>query len=169
MIKIPFLWMSLSSQGDPLSYVHPACKLEKLASRYGSFDPDLVPVNICFMGENHFVVDESRGQHSCPRISDEFGSCEDLSSLEASSPPEKFMAEMYQYFANRISPCRDKSFRKQRKKRGKDRIGRKRWESEHFVRISDCYPTEIRPLQGLWKVLILSFSSYASYCVVMEF
>ncbi|CAA6653558.1 unnamed protein product [Spirodela intermedia] len=147
VVKIPFLWMSLSPRGDPVSFVHPSCRLEssgclkKPASGSGFSDSDLVPVTVCFMGENHFVVDENRGQYAGAHIIDEFGSCDDLTSLEASSPPERLMAEIYQYFANRISP----------KKRGKDRLGRRRWEAEHFVRISDCYPTPTRPLQGLWK------------------
>ena len=28
-------------------------------------------------------------------------------------------------------------------------------EAEHFVRIADTEPTKTRPLQGLWKVLLL--------------
>ncbi|XP_078435324.1 F-box family protein [Wolffia australiana] len=164
VVKIPFIWMSLSPLGDPICLVRLSLRLDSaeflgnLADGSGFADSDMVPVTVCFMGENHFVVDECRGQQSGLRMNDEFGSCEDLAGLEASSPPEKVMADIYQHFANRVSPCRDKSFRKQKKKRGKDRTGRRTWESEHFVRISDCYPTSRRPLQGLWKGICESMS-----------
>uniref|UniRef100_A0A1D1XM14 F-box protein n=1 Tax=Anthurium amnicola TaxID=1678845 RepID=A0A1D1XM14_9ARAE len=156
VVKIPFLWMGLSPRGEAVSFVHPACRfetgesLEKLASGSGVSDSDLVPVTLSFMGGSHFVVEENRTYYAGARGGDEFGSCEDLMSVEESSPPERLMAEIYQYFANRTSPGGDKAFRKQRKKE-RDRLGRRRWEAEHFVKISNCCPTSSRPLQGLWK------------------
>lgn len=57
---------------------------------------------------------------------------------------EGLMSERYQYFANR------EDGRKRKKER--ERAGRKRWEADHFVKISNCSPTPARPLQGLWTV-----------------
>ncbi|XP_042484901.1 F-box protein At3g12350 [Macadamia integrifolia] len=65
------------------------------------------------------------------------------------SPPD-MMSEIYQFYANRTIPgSGDRSSRRQRKK-GKERLGRRKWETEHFVKIN-CTPTQSRPLQGLWK------------------
>ncbi|MQM03481.1 hypothetical protein Taro_036263 [Colocasia esculenta] len=159
VLKTPFLWIGLSPGGHQVSFVRPSCpvdlveSLEKLASGASGFsDSDLVPVTVSFMGSNHFVVEENRGCCGVSRGADEFGSSDDLMDLEesSSSPPDRLMADIYQYFANKTSPGGVKAFRKQRKKE-RDRLGRRRWEAEHFVKISDCCPTPARPLQGLWK------------------
>lgn len=65
--------------------------------------------------------------------------------MVSGSPPE----EIYAHFANRRSPG---AGRRRRGKQGRRGGG---MEAEHFVRIADTEPTKARPLQGLWKVLLL--------------
>lgn len=132
VIKKPFLWLGMSKTGEPVSF---------LSGSDPEADSELVPVNVSFMGANHVVVDESGG-----------GLC--LESREedlrvSGSPPDEMTFEIYQYFANRTSPGGDKGLRKQRRKK----VGRMRWDAEHFVKIENCCPTPARPLQGLWKGL----------------
>jgi hypothetical protein len=50
-----------------------------------------------------------------------------------------------------MSPGADRAIRRQRR-REKEKQGKKRWETEHFLKIVDTSPTLDRPLQGLWKV-----------------
>lgn len=78
------------------------------------------------------------------------------------SPPDEATLEIYQYFANRTSPCGDKGWRRQRKKK----FARRRWDPEHFVRIESCCPSPARPLQGLWKVI--SSCTTLEICVMIE-
>ncbi|KAI0516478.1 hypothetical protein KFK09_009153 [Dendrobium nobile] len=136
--KVPFLWLGLSAAGETLSYLHPDNPLS---------DSDVIPVTISFMGCNHFVVEETRSFCVDPNMDDS----EEVLAVEAGSPPDRVMSEIYQYFANRTSPGAEKSLRRQRKKKEKERLGRRRWEAEHFVKISNYFPTPARPLQGLWK------------------
>ncbi|KAJ4961615.1 hypothetical protein NE237_021525 [Protea cynaroides] len=73
------------------------------------------------------------------------------SPMSASPPDDRLMSEIYQFFANRTSPgSGDRSSRRQRR-RDKERQGRRKWEPEHFMKIVNCTPTPLRPLQGLWK------------------
>lgn len=71
------------------------------------------------------------------------------------SPPGSFPYEMYHYLAKKVtSPGGERAARKQRR-RDRDRAltqGRRRYESEHFVKIPHFCPTREQPLQGLWKV-----------------
>lgn len=98
------------------------------------------------------MVEENRSFYEAcggdSRVSDE------LAEIESTSPPDRLMSEIYQYFANRTSPEGDKASRRQRKK-DREKLGRRRlWGAEHFVKIANYQPTPSRPLQGLWKVLV---------------
>uniref|UniRef100_A0A2P2PKW1 F-box protein n=1 Tax=Rhizophora mucronata TaxID=61149 RepID=A0A2P2PKW1_RHIMU len=141
--KAPFLWMGISADGQILSYLDPD------GGSNGS-SGESVPVNVDFIGDVHFSVEENvsyghrnfKGEDSDDGVNGLF---------EISSPgssPET--SEMYQYYANRMSPGADRAWRRQRR-RGKERQGRRRWETEHFRKIVDSSPTPARPLQGLWK------------------
>ncbi|XP_020574632.1 F-box protein At3g12350 isoform X2 [Phalaenopsis equestris] len=137
--KTPFLWLGFSAAGETSSYLNPDSRLS---------DSDVIPVTISFMGCNHLLVEESRSS-SVDKLLDD---SEDWLGLETGSPPDRLMSEIYQYFANRTSPGAEKSTRRLRKKKEKERLGRRRWEAEHFVKISNYFPTPSRPLQGLWKL-----------------
>jgi hypothetical protein len=93
-----------------------------------------VPVCVNFVGNNHIVVEAAAA-----------GEDEEEVEMVSGSPPE----EMYAHFANRRSPGSG------RRKRGKHGRRGGFMEPEHFVRIADAEPTHARPLQGLWKVLLL--------------
>ncbi|KAJ6801933.1 F-box protein [Iris pallida] len=137
VVKTPFLYLGVSSSGDPVTFL---------------VSPDsassLVPVSVNFLGTRHFVVEESFYDDE-----EEKGVVgEGLELGSSSSSPERMMFEIYQHFANRTSPGGGEkgSSRRHRRRKGKGG-GRRRWEAEHFVRIADCCPTPARPLQGLWK------------------
>ncbi|XP_058069806.1 F-box protein At3g12350 isoform X2 [Magnolia sinica] len=157
--KTPFIWMGISSQGEHVNFIgspSAAGEFARAAQLGFSDDPDLVPVNVCFVGKNHVVFEENQGY--CRR--DDSGITEDGVGREGSpsssslggSPPDRVMSEIYQYFANRTSPSGDRASRRQRKK-DRARQGKRRWESEHYLKIVNCSPTPSRPLQGLWKVI----------------
>ncbi|GAB4852358.1 hypothetical protein Ancab_016550 [Ancistrocladus abbreviatus] len=174
VIKSPFIWMSLSSQGEALNYLDPDCRA-RLSDSLDLSEKDLVHVNVSFMGKGHVVVEErkesgiwidasssqspetKRGGNngSFANLSGEDSSgveFENVMGMEIGSPPERLMSEIYQYFANRTSPgaCGERAWRRQRR-RDKARQGKRKWEAEHFVKIVNCCPTPSRPLQGLWK------------------
>ncbi|KAL5988234.1 hypothetical protein ACLOJK_035997 [Asimina triloba] len=155
VVKTPFIWIGLSSRGEPLNFVgssSAAGDFAHAAESGISGDPDMVPVNVSFVGKSHVVLDENLGYYR----RNDFGITEDgvgresSSSAMGGSPPEHVMSEIYQYFANRTSPGADRSSRRQRR-RDKARQGRRKWESEHYVKTVNCFPTPARPLQGLWK------------------
>lgn len=104
------------------------------------------------MGCNHFVVEDGRNYCTDGRTEESTGFLEEI---EATSPPDRLMSEIYKYFANWTCPSGDRAMRRQRKKE-RGRFGRQHYlESEHFVKINHYYPTSDRPLQGLWKVFFL--------------
>ncbi|XP_042448101.1 F-box protein At3g12350-like [Zingiber officinale] len=158
VLKVPFLWLGLSRCGEAISLLHPGGCSDSSADLLGTVpdssvspsgfsDRDLVPVSINFMGCSHFVVEDG---HCCAdgRTEDSTGFLEEI---EATSPPDRLMSEIYKHFANRTSPSGDRAMRRQRKKE-RGRFGRQHYlEPEHFVKINNYYPTPDRPLQGLWK------------------
>ncbi|XP_010272897.1 PREDICTED: F-box protein At3g12350 [Nelumbo nucifera] len=174
VMKTPFLWMGLSSKGESINFLDSDCRFVSSgdfakAAEMGDSDAELVSVNINFMGKSHFVVEENQNSSaSCsPEVrkngyrrsssssnlrGDDTGAMEDVIGVESTSPgslPDHFASEIYQYFANRTSPSGDKARRQRKKER--ERLGRRKWESEHFVKVVNCAPTPSRPLQGLWK------------------
>ncbi|KAK9129698.1 hypothetical protein Sjap_010185 [Stephania japonica] len=173
VIKKPFIWMSVSSKGELVSFIDPECQFGLIrdfveVAELGGVvrDSDLIPVTISFMGKNHFVVEENKSLlSSCSpeekffRKSSNLGNGEDDLGgeegigIEGTSPGSlsgSLRSEIYQYFANRRSPGGDRASRRQRRKE-RERLGRQKWEPEHFVKIVNCAPTDSRPLQGLWK------------------
>ncbi|OIW19810.1 hypothetical protein TanjilG_24509 [Lupinus angustifolius] len=174
VIKSPFLWMSLSSEGQVVNYLDPSGRVDlnsdlfEFGLGFGFSENELIPVNVSFMGKTHFIVEENlnvvcsssyeQRMHEFSRSSsgvnlggdDGFGVGENVSGIGSSgSLPDRVVTEIYQRFANRTSPGSDKS-RKQRRKE-KERLARRKFEPEHFVKIVNCSPTPLRPLQGLWK------------------
>ncbi|PIN03227.1 hypothetical protein CDL12_24248 [Handroanthus impetiginosus] len=122
----------------------------------GIVESELIQVNVNFIGECHFVVEdfvvEENLGFSGFRRSPSSGNVrgEEYENVYG-SPPERLMTEIYQYFANRTSPGGNGASRRQRR-REKEKQGRmKKWEPEHFVKIVNCSPKLTRPLQGLWK------------------
>ncbi|XP_074264055.1 F-box protein At3g12350-like [Silene latifolia] len=64
IIKSPFIWLSLSADGHPLNYVktNPTTEPTSTESSPGSSsssNPELVRVNVNFMGNRHLVLEES--------------------------------------------------------------------------------------------------------------
>ncbi|XP_010687915.2 F-box protein At3g12350 [Beta vulgaris subsp. vulgaris] len=159
VIKSPFLWMSLSGDGQVLNYL----KFDK--DKKPNSGVELIQVNVSFMGKGHVVLEESNwncgttsgGSPNAANVSgkkeyDNVGVGGGSSEVEIGSPPDRMMSEMYQYFANRRSPgaSGDRAWRRQRR-REKERQARRKWEPEHLVKIVNCSPSPSRPLQGLWK------------------
>nr|GME00262.1 F-box protein At3g12350 [Ipomoea batatas] len=165
VIKSPFLWMGINSKGETVNYLDLEGRLEFsenfMSSPEDSWlqEKDLVAVYVSFIGTCHVAIEENVNSSS-PKNGDfrkvsssgnvvKEDEYEDLCGSPGSLP-DRPMSEIYQYFANRISPGGNGSWRRQRR-REKERQGRRKWDMEHFVKIVDCSPTPARPLQGLWK------------------
>ncbi|KAK4277400.1 hypothetical protein QN277_015404 [Acacia crassicarpa] len=186
ILKSPFLRMGLSSEGQIVNFLDPDGKTEmsgnfEISEQFDMPENELVPVNVSFMGKTHFVVEENQNfihfngqdhsKHGLRRSSsgtnlssDDCNVEEDVIGADSGLPgslPDRLMSDIYQHFANRT----DKS-RKQRR-RQKERLARRKWEPEHFVKIVNCAPTPSRPLQGLWKG-IGDDMSLAFYLVVYD-
>ncbi|KAK9740419.1 hypothetical protein RND81_03G033700 [Saponaria officinalis] len=184
VVKSPFIWMSLSADGQALNYVR-ATATDTASNLNLSSSPslspitmnnsmDLVRVNVSFMGNRHVVLEEyGNGNGGSPICMNgggfgrngSYGSLNEsvevenlVVGVEVGSPPDRVTSEMYRYFANRTSPGAggERAWRRQRR-REKERQGRKKWEPEHLVKIVNCSPTPCRPLQGLWKVYLYCF------------
>lgn len=168
VIKLPFLWMGITSKGEIVNYLDPEGKVELSENvmnldDLGFAESELVPVNVNFVGKTHVVVEENGSAfgYSCNspqnrgyRKVSSSGNMreeeyEDL-CVSPGSLPDKLMSEIYQYFANKTSPGGNGSARRQRR-RERERLGRRKWEPEDYVKIVNCSPTTARPLQGLWK------------------
>ncbi|XP_044510048.1 F-box protein At3g12350 isoform X1 [Mangifera indica] len=159
--KSPFLRMSLSSDGEIVNFLQLNGEI-KLRDDFVKccqlgYIEDLVSVNVNFVGSSHILVEENYANYYRELGKPVFGRSPSLMDLnsrgdnsEGSSSGELSVTEMYMQFANRISPFGDRAWRRQRRKE-KERLGKRRWEPEHFVKIVDCSPTPSRPLQGLWK------------------
>lgn len=155
VLKIPFLWLGLSRKGDPLGFVCTGCRFQSvnhllhMLSASGISHPDLLPVTVAFVEENYFIVQECTDFYCSANAGreNEVGVLEELST----SPPDRLMSEIYQYFANRTSPGADRATRRQRK-RERGRFGRKKTMVEYYMKITNSCPTPSRPFQGLWKV-----------------
>lgn len=151
-------------------------RLDKVKNPFENMDlEDCVPaglmsVNLSFVGNSHIVVEENqdrrwvKNRQAQELLLGRSNSYSDLSKkrsavLEngACSPPgslpDRLQSEIYEYFANKVSPSGVRAARKQRRK-DKERAagyGRRKWEAEHFVKVAHWSPTPARPLQGLWK------------------
>ncbi|CAN1135653.1 F-box protein At3g12350 [Linum perenne] len=151
VIKSPFLFMGISPDGQIVNYLDPEGH-NGIAGELGFPETDLVPVNVNFIGGFHFSLEEdvnfgNRSGENHSRTGEESGSD---NGIVGGSPPPASLPEMYQYYANRSSPGVDRWWRRQRR-REKERLFKKRWETEHYLKIVDSSPTPGRPLQGLWK------------------
>ncbi|KAL9238011.1 hypothetical protein vseg_012492 [Gypsophila vaccaria] len=149
VVKSPFIWLSLSAEGQALIYLKVTVSGSETRSSSGM---DLVRVNVSFMGDRHVVLEEYGNGGG--RNGRNGGLSEGVEvEVEVGSPPDRVTSEMYRYFANRTSPGAggERAWRRQRR-RDKERQGRrKKLEPEHLVKILDSSPTPFRPLQGLWK------------------
>lgn len=144
--------MGISPKGEIVNFLEPNSQLKLDSSSIAlvqndlisSLGNELVSVDV-FHKEDHIVIEE--------RVS--FGNLnvlnEETRVFESGSPPDRITSELYQYFANRTSPGGERAWRRQRR-RERERRGNKKWDSADFVKIVDCSPTTLRPLQGLWKV-----------------
>lgn len=156
----------------------------------------LVVVDLHFVGNGHVVFEEYQQAvfTGCKKTLVEaaalasFGSSENLSPLGGSperrhslspasseagkSPPGSFPYEMYHYLVKKVtSPGGERAARKQRR-RDRERAlnqGKRRYESEHFVKIPHFCPTREQPLQGLWKVHHFALQCLFSFlmCVII--
>ncbi|QCE10822.1 hypothetical protein DEO72_LG10g2054 [Vigna unguiculata] len=127
--------MSLSEDGDVVTFLD----LDGKPEVERGIQSELVAVEVSLMGKTHFVVEEKQFRGS---ISDDCGD----EVVESGLSPEKLMVEIYQHFANPRSPGGDRSRRQCR--REKERLARRKWDSQHFVMIVNCSPTPERPLQA---------------------
>ncbi|KAJ1385634.1 F-box-like domain superfamily [Sesbania bispinosa] len=165
VVKVPFLRMSLSEEGQVVNLLDPD-------GRTDFNENELIQVNVSFMGKTHFVVEENQFRRSSSYANlsgEDCGFGEDGIGAESGSPPgslpDRLMTEIYQRFANRTSPGSERSRRQRR--REKERLARRKWEPEHFVKIVNCSPSPSRPLQGLWKG-ICDDMSLAFYLVAYD-
>ncbi|KAK7310775.1 hypothetical protein RJT34_08492 [Clitoria ternatea] len=148
----PFLSMTLSEEGHVVSFLDPDGRADfgEFFSEVVENEGELVPVSVSFMGKRHLVVEENLfGRSSSSGGEECAGVGEDESGSPGSLPDQLLMSEIYQHFANRRSPGSDRSRRQRRKE--KERLARRKWEPQHFVKVVNCSPTPSRPLQGLWK------------------
>lgn len=138
MTKSPFLWLSITPTGAPVSFLDPNCEFEFPDDVELEFvESGLVPVSVSFMGKRHVVVEE------CPSLV-----CTNGGNKVGSKEGGLVMSEVYQYFANRTSPGGDRAARRRQWRKEKER---RKLEPEHFVKIDNFCPNPARPLQGLWK------------------
>ncbi|KAL5777589.1 hypothetical protein ACOSP7_010515 [Xanthoceras sorbifolium] len=160
VLKSPFLWLSLSSGGEIVNFLQLNGEI-KLWDDFGKcfqsgFVEDLVSVNVNFMGGHHVLVEENYANYHQEHRKHLFASSPSSMDLNSGgddsegSSGECVVTEIYTQLANRISPGGDRAWRRQRR-REKERLGKRRWEPEYFVKIVNCSPTPARPLQGLWK------------------
>lgn len=173
VLKSPFLWMSLSPDGEMVNFLQPNGEIKLWDDFFKccqlGFVEDFVSVNVNFMGGCHVLVEENYASFYPEYRSIVLGKSPSLLNLNSrtedggeGSSEECLVTEMYTQLANKISPGGERAWRKQRKKE-KERQGRRRWEPEHFVKIVDFSPTPARPLQGLWKVLSIPFCCICVY------
>ncbi|XP_027332686.1 F-box protein At3g12350 isoform X2 [Abrus precatorius] len=173
--KAPFLWMTLSQEGHVVCFLDPHGRVDfspNVDLGFSEVQALLVPVSVSFMGKTHVVVEESAFRRSSSSVNlcggEDCGGEDGVGGGESGSPgslPDRLMSEIYQHFANRTSPGSDKSRRQRR--REKERLARRKWETQHFVKIVNCSPTPSRPLQGLWKG-ICDDMSLAFYLVAYD-
>ncbi|CAA6657536.1 unnamed protein product [Spirodela intermedia] len=144
VLKVPFLWIGLSPRGS-------CCVSSTVLT-----DVDFLPSTIGFIGENHFVVENNTDV----RGGADSWSSDDLSNSEESAYVEEFLSDIYQCLGNRTTSFGNKVIGKV------ENSVRNHWVTEHFVKITNCYPTPERPLQGLWKVLGIGESMRLAFYIV---
>ncbi|KZV45130.1 F-box protein [Dorcoceras hygrometricum] len=173
VIKKPFLWMSVTSNGEPLNYLDfkgkfPLTQGDLMDSEeLGLLENELIQVSVSFTDKCHLVVEENSMLGGLNRFSSLENVKGEVSENTFGSPPDRLVHEIYQYFANRTSPGGNGGSRRQRR-REKEKQGRmKRLEQEHFVKIVNSSPKPSRPLQGLWKG-ICEDSSLEFYLVTYD-
>ncbi|KAM7480988.1 hypothetical protein LguiB_005571 [Lonicera macranthoides] len=61
IVKAPFMWMSITTSGEKVSFLDPECHLElnEDFGELGFFENELVPINVSFIGKCHVVVEEN--------------------------------------------------------------------------------------------------------------
>lgn len=164
------------SEGRKEENMRNGMRVDKVTNPFENMDlEDCVPaglmsVNLSFVGNSHIVVEENqdrhwvknhqapelllRGSNSYSDLSKKISAGLDNGAYSPpGSLPDGLQSEIYEYFANKVSPSGVRAARKQRRKE-KERAagyGRRRWEAEHFVKVAHWSPTPARPLQGLWK------------------
>ncbi|KAM7266210.1 hypothetical protein ACFE04_004107 [Oxalis oulophora] len=129
----PFLFMGISSDGKILNYVDLDGRIVGLGefvsfSQLGVVEKDLVLVNVNFIEKDHLLVKENNDRSSVIKRCSSGG--EDVEDGGSCGLLDQFVPELYIQLANKTSP----SARRRRKER--ERLGKKKWEIEHFLRIS---------------------------------
>lgn len=167
--------MSLSPDGEIVNFLQLNSEnksLDEFVKRcqLGSVE-DMVSVNVSFVGACHVLVEENYGgcyqEHKRQQFHMSAGNGEGSEGCSG----ECLETEMYYtQLANRTSPGGggDRAWRRH-KRREKERLAKRRWEPEHFVKIVNCSPTKTQPLQGLWKVLLICLSFSFSLFIIFFF
>ncbi|XP_073135257.1 F-box protein At3g12350-like [Henckelia pumila] len=162
VIKKPFLWITLTSDGQTLNYLDRNETLpltdkdlfredsEKL--RGGELilvDIDLSEDRCLWLRENRLFSEFRKLLHAGNGLEDQY-------EIVYKSPPDGLMAQMKKILASKAINVPDirlsKKERRTERRREREkqrRVGR--WRSQRFQKITDHSPTPSRPLQGLWK------------------
>ncbi|KAL2520881.1 F-box protein [Forsythia ovata] len=157
LIRSPFLWMSITSKGEPVNFLDPGGRFEFTddllmdSEKQGYLENELIQVNVSFIGKCHVVVEENLGSFEFGRMPSSGNVRGEEYQNVCGSPPDRLISEIYQYLANRTSPGGNGVSRRQRRREKEKHWRMRKWEPEHFVKIVNCSPTLARPLQGLWK------------------
>lgn len=165
VIKKPFLWMSVTSDGEPLNYLDFSGKFPLTqgdivnSEELGLLENELIQVSVSFTDNCHLVVEENSLLWGFNRFSSSENVKGEVREDIFGSPPDRLVHEIYQYFANRTSPSANGASRRQRRREKKQGKMRK-LEPEHFVKIVNFSPKPSRPLQGLWKGICEDSSLY---------
>ncbi|KAM7278991.1 hypothetical protein ACFE04_006125 [Oxalis oulophora] len=131
----PFFFLGISSNGQVSKFVDLNGHTNQLGefldfSQLGVFENDLVSVNVNFIQSNYLLVEENRNRTSSLSGGEENEDC--VVGSPTDTLPDQFVSDMYVQIANKTSPGADK--RRHRRKE-KERQGRKKWETEHFIKL----------------------------------
>jgi hypothetical protein len=109
-------------------------------SQLGILEKDLISVNVNFIENDYLLVEENHDfvykNRVVKRSSSLSGGEETEDQVTGGTPgslPDQFVSNLYVQFANKTSPSADK---RRHKRKEKERQGRKKWETEHFIKLN---------------------------------